>query len=205
MKHHLQQLSGSVGLANSPLLPSSSLPIRNAMWNPGFDAFKPNLGVNQGNGNTYREFSEIKMPYIYPSIIVNGMIKDVNEIIKQIVMNKSFHPQFEDTDKASYLDPQSRVPILCPGRGMNCRHFQCFDIAEFLILQTDNQSWTCPICGAPLTLETIYYDPLFLSPRKNSSFGGLEFNQNENDYLDMDSGFNDDLKTFFDDFGGPMG
>jgi hypothetical protein len=37
-----------------------------------------------------------------------------------------------------------------PARGMFCKHFQCFDLKNYisLISQSSNPRWKCPICPA---------------------------------------------------------
>lgn len=205
---YLQQDGNGVALANSPLLPSNSLPLKPIQSRPGIDNFRMNTGYGSATGNAYHEFADSKAPFVYPTIIVNGMIKDVNDIIKQIVLNKAFHPQFNDMSHVSYVDPVSKVPILCPGRGTNCKHSQCFDIAEFLILQNDSQEWTCPICSEPLSIDTLYYDPLFFSSQKNNGTNSFDLYNPDNVVNNLGaeaSDFNgvefDEMNSFFDDFG----
>jgi hypothetical protein len=41
--------------------------------------------------------------------------------------------------------------IEVPVRGIFCKHFQCFDLRNYLILtsQAQNPRWKCPICSLP--------------------------------------------------------
>jgi hypothetical protein len=53
-----------------------------------------------------------------------------------------------------------RIPLVCPissekikipVRGLFCRHFQCFDLYNFLIVVSSatNPRWFCPLCKRP--------------------------------------------------------
>ena len=117
----------------------------------------------------YMEFSEREpgKKNEYPSVIINGNLVDVNDVVKHIINNNAFSSPVDDPSPVSYICPFSFVPILCPGRGQNCKHSQCFDIIEFLIMQSSNDAeWKCPICNQSFNISTISFDPFFFKPRK---------------------------------------
>lgn len=58
----------------------------------------------------------------------------------------------------SLLDPISLTIMKYPGRSINCRHSQCFDIVQFLILNKQKMHWKCPVCNMRVTIEQLQYD-----------------------------------------------
>ena len=53
-----------------------------------------------------------------------------------------------------------KIPLLCalttvrikiPVRGIFCKHYQCFDLHSYvyIIAQTANPRWVCPLCRLP--------------------------------------------------------
>ena len=46
--------------------------------------------------------------------------------------------------------PLSTVRIDTPVRGLFCKHFQCFDLRNYLTLisESSNPRWNCPVCKA---------------------------------------------------------
>ncbi|KAH0793821.1 MIZ zinc finger family protein [Histomonas meleagridis] len=158
--------------SNSPLLAGSSLPLsdqgllQTTMSSPKF-VEQPVQPPPQPYVFTLAEFTAKLSHQVYPSIVINGTIYDINEIIQNIITNRAFSPPVDDPNPISYVCPFSFVPITCPGRGLHCKHSQCFDIPEFLIMQGPNDSeWRCPICNQPINVETISFDPFFFKPRK---------------------------------------
>lgn len=55
----------------------------------------------------------------------------------------------------SLKDPISTMRIKIPCRSTICTHNRCFDCENFLMLQEQAPTWTCPICN-----KTISYDAL---------------------------------------------
>ncbi|WAQ89071.1 hypothetical protein PtA15_10A494 [Puccinia triticina] len=64
----------------------------------------------------------------------------------------------DSSSSMSLVDPISRRVSDCPVRGVNCQHFQCFDLRNFIELHRFKSHWTCPFesckksCN-PLELE----------------------------------------------------
>ena len=75
--------------------------------------------------------------------------------------------------------PISNRQIQTPGRGMDCSHAQCFDMVAFIKNAQESGNWNCPICGKPISIEALRYDPSFLR-NCGSLFIG-------DDYLDDDA------------------
>lgn len=58
----------------------------------------------------------------------------------------------------SLKDPVSMSRIKTPCRTTNCRHTECFDAEDFLQLQEQAPTWTCPICSKPAQWEHLVVD-----------------------------------------------
>ena len=56
-----------------------------------------------------------------------------------------------ETIKIPLICSLTTEPIRVPARGIFCRHFQCFDLYNFvyLIAQAANPRWLCPLCRLP--------------------------------------------------------
>ena len=154
--------------SNSPLLAGSSLPLSDQGLQPTPTRMvDPTQAPPQPDVFKLKEFTARMKRQVYPSIVINGTIYDINEIIENIITNRAFSPPVDDPNPISYVCPFSFVPITCPGRGIHCKHSQCFDIPEFLVMQSPNDSeWKCPICSQPINVATISFDPFFFKPRK---------------------------------------
>ena len=42
--------------------------------------------------------------------------------------------------------PITQQAIRLPARGRDCKHIQCFDLENFLIMNSRKASWSCPVC-----------------------------------------------------------
>lgn len=151
-------------MSGSPLFATNSLPVStNNTMIPQRDF--SDSGESSIQANRFEFVSDFReTPQVYPSIVIGGMIVDVNDAVREIVTNRPPAPAVSDTTPASSICPISYVPITAPGRGVACQHSQCFDLAEFLILQGD-QEWICPVCGIPLDFESLRFDPAFMKEK----------------------------------------
>lgn len=75
-------------------------------------------------------------------------------------------------------DPISLDRITVPGRGIFCRHPQCFSLDTFVLMMSklQNRVWKCPICN--YRCYDLYKDP-YLSEIVNgieSNIVEVEFN-----------------------------
>lgn len=161
--------------SSSPLFPTSSLPATfNHVSSPQPEFSDP--GELAMHENRFEFVSDLReTPQVYPSIVINGVIVDVNDVLREIINNRPPAPAVFDTEhnEVSLVCPLSYVPITAPGRGVNCEHTQCFDLAEFLILQGDEE-WVCPICGIPLDFESLRFDPAFMKKQKQQQLETTE-------------------------------
>ena len=42
--------------------------------------------------------------------------------------------------------PITQQAIRLPARGRDCKHIQCFDLENFLTMNSRKESWSCPVC-----------------------------------------------------------
>lgn len=162
------------GVSNHPMSPQTQFPPNSMEYriqsvpshiSPMFMPSSPPPTVVQDSpiNCTFSNYQFNRESPAYPSVVVNGLIVDLNDIVRDIIINKPSAPFIEnETESISLICPLSQVPITCPGRGALCRHRQCFDLKEFIITQTTDV-WLCPICRGPVDLQTLRFDPLFFS------------------------------------------
>ena len=55
----------------------------------------------------------------------------------------------------SAICPLSGKPIVCPVKGQNCMHEQCFDLVPFIGFSMALGEWVCPICHIPLPIDEL--------------------------------------------------
>ena len=78
--------------------------------------------------------------------------------------------------------PIGKKLIQKPGRGCECDHCQCFDLETFINNAQSTGNWNCPVCGKPLSLETLRYDPSYLK-NCGSLFLGDDFIEDANSFF----------------------
>ncbi|OHT16302.1 MIZ zinc finger family protein [Tritrichomonas foetus] len=153
---------------NSPLVAPSSLPLLGP-WDQN-----PPQSQNQINSHprniSFCSFEIINTQQVYPSVVVNGIIRNVNDVIREIIIHRPPAQMIMDDKEISIICPFSYVPITCPVRGENCHHSQCFDAAEYLILQ-ESDIWFCPICNIPICIDSLRFDPLFFKDKSSRQCG----------------------------------
>ena len=59
--------------------------------------------------------------------------------------------------------PLTRKIIVRPARGATCMHGECFDLTGFICSSMKNNTWQCPICRKPLSMEELRIDPYFFA------------------------------------------
>jgi hypothetical protein len=64
-------------------------------------------------------------------------------------------------------DPLGKMRMNLPSRGINCIHLQCFDAIQFLQMNEQKQTWTCPLCKKKIRFEDIEVDEFFLNILQN--------------------------------------
>ena len=60
--------------------------------------------------------------------------------------------------RAIVIDPISGRLMRSPGKGINCRHDQCFDLKAFITRANMLRQWTCPICNMSATFEELMFN-----------------------------------------------
>jgi chromosome segregation ATPase len=87
---------------------------------------------------------------------------DPTAALQKIVKEQKLMTHIEGDTSATEICPMTRRKIIWPGRGENCRHAQCFDLATFLAFSRTK----CPVCGIPLSLDDLRYDAGYLHPER---------------------------------------
>lgn len=164
----------SPGSAHSPHLSPASVPISYAS-SPQANSSSNSDGSNQ----TFIFNCYIDAPTQYNSntIIINDVPRDINEVISEIILTRPPAPQFPKTD-IYYICPFSNVPLTCPGRGVHCSHYNCFDLREFILAQIDDE-WRCPICNMPITYNELRFDPQYFKQMGAHDYYSLLHNENQ--------------------------
>ncbi|XP_065182217.1 E3 SUMO-protein ligase PIAS3-like [Sycon ciliatum] len=62
--------------------------------------------------------------------------------------------------RSSLKCPLGTTRIVYPGRSINCKHVNCFDMASFLQMNEKNGSWVCPICDCSAVYDSLMIDGL---------------------------------------------
>ena len=61
--------------------------------------------------------------------------------------------------------PLSLSRIIHPGRGVNCKHINCFNIETFINMyrynNSSSNSWQCPHCPNIIKMKDLLYDRYF--------------------------------------------
>ena len=118
----------------------------------------------------FKNTTERTIEHQYPSVVFNGQLQDVNDVVKAVVLQREPAPAVFDGSVPSPLCPLSRVPITCPARGVHCNHSACFDLRQFLLLRPGDGA-PCPICNQPLRGDDLRFDPQFFVARQRRQSG----------------------------------
>lgn len=66
-------------------------------------------------------------------------------------------------------DPLTKLRMKFPARGVECIHLQCFDVIQFLQMNEQKQTWSCPICKKNVKFDDIEIDDFFLNMLQSSN------------------------------------
>ncbi len=155
------------------------------------------------NGNNNLNFTFIwnkkTLNNIYVISIDLVKLLTMDEILKNIHIKENsriFPINSNIIEKINFIEPLSQMDyIKIPVKGVNCVHLSCFDYETFLIQNTINHLFKCPICKkntGPVSLDIKMLD--LLEKYKGKV---LEINDNyeiisiEKDSMNMDN--NDDI------------
>ena len=62
--------------------------------------------------------------------------------------------------RSSLKCPLGKTRLVYPGRSMNCKHVNCFDMANFLQMNEKKARWVCPICDCLAIFDSLMIDGL---------------------------------------------
>eukprot|EP01122_Echinamoeba_exundans_P000695 TRINITY_DN10623_c0_g1_i1.p1 TRINITY_DN10623_c0_g1~~TRINITY_DN10623_c0_g1_i1.p1 ORF type:complete len:678 (+),score=123.99 TRINITY_DN10623_c0_g1_i1:108-2141(+) len=60
--------------------------------------------------------------------------------------------------KVALSDPLVLTRIRVPARPSTCRHINCFDLTNFLLMNERIRTWRCPVCGSEALYKNIIVD-----------------------------------------------
>jgi hypothetical protein len=86
----------------------------------------------------------------------------IEEVVKRTVEGPRAADPPVERPTMSGICPFSRRVITCPTRGVQCGHWQCFDLMPWIIAGAHTNSWSCPICHLPIKSNELRFDPQFL-------------------------------------------
>jgi len=63
--------------------------------------------------------------------------------------------------KLTVIDPLKLSRIIAPGRSSTCKHIQCFDLENYLLMNERIRRWLCPICNKSAFYPDLIHDGYF--------------------------------------------
>lgn len=104
--------------------------------------------------------------YLASPISVDDIVKQVmgrSKIKKQDTVNHiKNHGTDDDIEELSIVVnlkcPLAGSRISVPARSVHCKHFECFDLTSFILLQQQATTWRCPICNESIKFEDLAVD-----------------------------------------------
>jgi len=107
-------------------------------------------------------FKKLTVPEMIDYIKSNKVI--TTESVKQVFHGFSNPSEVQVVStKLSLLDPLKLSRIVIPCRAETCKHIQCFDLENYLLVNERLPRWVCPICDQPAHFNDIRYDQYFSS------------------------------------------
>lgn len=83
------------------------------------------------------------------------------------------------TLKASLICPLMKCRISIPGRSINCKHVQCFDLTSYLYMNEKKPTWNCPVCDRYAPYEDLVIDSYYSEIlKKANDCEDIQFNSN---------------------------
>jgi len=62
----------------------------------------------------------------------------------------------------SLVCPLGKMRMKIPAKSIHCKHFQCFDVSTFILMNEKHPTWMCPTCNEPCLYDDIQIDNYFL-------------------------------------------
>jgi hypothetical protein len=87
---------------------------------------------------------------------------EVNEVVRRTISGPRASDPPVERRALSGICPFSRRVITCPVRGVNCGHWECFDLIPWVIAGAHTGTWACPICHVQIKADELRFDPGFL-------------------------------------------
>ena len=99
-------------------------------------------------------------PYMYALLLRVATFRGYGELVNEIKMGRQNTTPLSGAAEPIVIDPISGRLMENPGRGVNCRHDQCFDLKAYLKKANHTRVWACPLCNMSATMEElIFHDP----------------------------------------------
>lgn len=129
--------------------------------------------------------------FLFRKLSVNSLINNLRnnknrhkdksftrKLLAEQLGNESSDLEVETSTLKVKLDcPLMKTRLKLPGRSLNCKHVQCFDIENFLLMNEKKSTWACPICDIKTTYDGLIIDELHLEIlEKNSTEHEIEIN-----------------------------
>ena len=110
------------------------------------------------HGQNYLQFTTIG--YTNPSFIEIKLedIQDPDVLVQKVINEFPAPPPILEDPYSTNICPITQTTIDKPARGVNCTHAQCFDLKNFIVRGIQTNTWTCPICGMPISFQDLRYD-----------------------------------------------
>ncbi|ODV63875.1 SUMO ligase SIZ1, partial [Ascoidea rubescens DSM 1968] len=96
--------------------------------------------------------------------ILSNIRKSNPRVLKLTTKNKIIEDYAMDDDllglslSLSLICPLTYARMKYPAKSINCTHVQCFDCLNFLQLQEQAQTWSCPICSTSINVDDLAID-----------------------------------------------
>ena len=84
---------------------------------------------------------------------------DIDSLVKRVIEKFGPLPDMPPDPFANRNCPITHRPIEFPGRGIDCNHFQCFDLRSYIEKSYESNQWICPVCQKQLIYENLRDDP----------------------------------------------
>ena len=78
------------------------------------------------------------------------------------VSDWELHPTFEGWMQLVFVDLSvvmvTRSIHVCSCRDLHCNHLQCFDASSYLAMNSNRETWKCPVCDQSTSFTTLAVD-----------------------------------------------
>ena len=95
---------------------------------------------------------------LYALILRVATFRSYGELVNGLKMGRRVMAPPSGVQEPIVIDPISGRLMENPGRGVNCRHSQCFDLKVYLKKANLTRRWVCPLCNMSATIEELIFD-----------------------------------------------